>query len=1267
MRHLTLACLLLSLGCASVSSVSLKKPSGGDAAQLAAAGDAFYSAKDAATMKEAVAKALVAAPDAALSHELAAQYALLDGDERAAVSHLIAALTDETDADAILHMKLLFSLDWTGEETSRIQALLDALSQSSGSAEIRAYAAFRLTSLRRDLGGNEDEALARIHGRLPLAIIGSWDNDQGKGFDIPQPPENEPFDEKAEYEGMLRKVRWREDVPQGSGGVYQLREALQPSRFALAYATGVFNLSAPGTVELRLRTGDPYKVWVDGTLVAAVREVREYMFDQAVIPVQLAAGNHRVLIKSAGRDDNGWFLSARVTGPHGEDLPALSLLTANASTKETVAPQQKPIAPESLVDVRVSHLTAGSRADALRALWFRQAVGGAQAVREAERFVTSAPGSVFGRYNLALSLWSNAESGRASDVLLKLSSEVGKDLVTIASAHARLQSQQGLRQRARADLLALSQEHDVPTVHRELYILFDAEDWTEDECAEADKLSALTPGNAYATVRAAACQRKLGRDDKVESLLRAQLQLTPGDVSVLRELQDWARNRGRDRISEWAARELLTRYPQQVGSYVTLADVLERRQAYDEAASLLRSAMALSPDSSVPWKQLAQMEYRRGRKAEATAAWREALERDPDDERLANRLEFVSPEKPAAWMVDVPTEREIDAWVAEARKLKPQPGANYAFVSDHEVTQYKADGSTVSLVTEVLQSFNAEGRDALLKRSLGGRVRIRVAYAVDEEGRRIEPASVRDGQVRFRSLGERSTVVLQFRRDMSPRGVLGRNLAYYWTFQGLSDQREHAKFILYVPKGLELHEFLRGNIQKKVSETEAGRRIEWAAEGVKPANYESSMPPAGEVTALLHVSSVPSWDVFAKWTEALFQDALRDSPEVRALADQLFKGVTDPNEKLLRIQTFLMKEIRYEQDYESMIAGVKPHPAPMVLERRYGDCKDKTVLFMTLAKLAGVETHYALIRTRDWGPIHQEVPEQQFNHVIVYVPEQPGIAQARYFDPTADALDLVTLRTDDVGTTTFVLNPNARTWKLQEIPYQAPELNSSTMTLDIALGEDGSASAKVNQSLVGTDGSAVRRLARNPEVFKKLVQHFANAVFSGSDVQSTDKLPDPEDVRNPAQLAISLLAPNAAQKEGNALRFKLPHDVNPANYFKQAKRQHPLVLSVPKRFRWQGSVTLANANVSRAPAAAKFESACLDYNRTVTQESGVVKFDHALTFKCERIQPDAYPAAMQAAVEVQRMLDESVVLQTGVPVKAPKKVKVAPQASQTAP
>ena len=43
----------------------------------------------------------------------------------------------------------------------------------------------------------------------------------------------------------------------------------------------------------------------------------------------------------------------------------------------------------------------------------------------------------------------------------------------------------------------------------------------------------------------------------------------------------------------------------------------------------------------------------------------------------------------------------------------------------------------------------------------------------------------------------------------------------------------------------------------------------------------------------------------------------------------------------------------------------QPTPASETLALRYGDCKDKTVLLISLLKALGVEAHPALVNTED--------------------------------------------------------------------------------------------------------------------------------------------------------------------------------------------------------------------------------------------------------------------------------------------------------------
>jgi len=127
---------------------------------------------------------------------------------------------------------------------------------------------------------------------------------------------------------------------------------------------------------------------------------------------------------------------------------------------------------------------------------------------------------------------------------------------------------------------------------------------------------------------------------------------------------------------------------------------------------------------------------------------------------------------------------------------------------------------------------------------------------------------------------------------------------------------------------------------------------------------------------------------------SLLSDEFRTSPELEALAARVILGAVMPRDKLDRLFHAVAPDIRYQQKYETTIASVRPHPAPVALERGYGDCKDKAVLLIQLGKLAGLRLPFALLRSTSAGQMQRDIPHQQFNHAIVYVPEQAGIEAA---------------------------------------------------------------------------------------------------------------------------------------------------------------------------------------------------------------------------------------------------------------------------------
>jgi len=73
-----------------------------------------------------------------------------------------------------------------------------------------------------------------------------------------------------------------------------------------------------------------------------------------------------------------------------------------------------------------------------------------------------------------------------------------------------------------------------------------------------------------------------------------------------------------------------------------------------------------------------------------------------------------------------------------------------------------------------------------------------------------------------------------------------------------------------------------------------------------------------------------------------------------------------------------------------------PSPVPQILDQRYGDCKDLSLLLHHLLGAAGIKSHLAVMRTT--GAIEKALPDfDQFDHLLLFLPEYRG---GWFIDPT---------------------------------------------------------------------------------------------------------------------------------------------------------------------------------------------------------------------------------------------------------------------------
>ena len=144
----------------------------------------------------------------------------------------------------------------------------------------------------------------------------------------------------------------------------------------------------------------------------------------------------------------------------------------------------------------------------------------------------------------------------------------------------------------------------------------------------------------------------------------------------------------------------------------------------------------------------------------------------------------------------------------------------------------------------------------------------------------------------------------------------------------------------------------------------------------------------------IQLTSFVSWEQIGRWYASLEKDRRAPSPEVRAKAAELTKGLNTDLDKVQALYDFVAKNFRYV----SLSLGVgryQPHAASDVLHNQYGDCKDKHTLLASLLEAEGMHASSVLINSS--RKLDPDVPSpSQFDHVITLLPDDQ--AQRRSLD-----------------------------------------------------------------------------------------------------------------------------------------------------------------------------------------------------------------------------------------------------------------------------
>jgi hypothetical protein len=172
-------------------------------------------------------------------------------------------------------------------------------------------------------------------------------------------------------------------------------------------------------------------------------------------------------------------------------------------------------------------------------------------------------------------------------------------------------------------------------------------------------------------------------------------------------------------------------------------------------------------------------------------------------------------------------------------------------------------------------------------------------------------------------------------------------------------------------------------LEPQIREVGAYREYLLDRRHVPPRLLDGNLPSWYSPFSWVQFSDFATWSDVAAWGHALFRPPERVPGEIDSVLAVIRSRSATVADRVVGALRFVQDEVRYLA-VSIGINALVPQPPTTVMRRRFGDCKDKSLLLMTMLRELGVESSPALVSTRYGGHLDDFHPTAQvFDHVIV--------------------------------------------------------------------------------------------------------------------------------------------------------------------------------------------------------------------------------------------------------------------------------------------
>ncbi len=375
------------------------------------------------------------------------------------------------------------------------------------------------------------------------------------------------------------------------------------------------------------------------------------------------------------------------------------------------------------------------------------------------------------------------------------------------------------------------------------------------------------------------------------------------------------------------------------------------------------------------------------------------------------------------------------------------------------------------------------------------------------------------------------------------------------------------------------------------------------------------------------------WRAIGQWTTTLEANRPDPSPEIAAQTQSLIAGAPDFYSKLSRITEYIQKNIRYFIVMRG-IGGLQANHAADIFRNRYGDCKDKTTLLISMLQAAGIHAFYMPVDSRR-GVVDPDVPSLIGNHMITAIELPPDLHDPRLkaivkandgkryliFDPTDERTPVGNLPSEEQGS--YGILAAGVSSQIIALPVLDPDANGSERKGVFTLAPDGTLTGSVDSFSIGPKGADLREFLKYTDD-KERREYWEKSVAATLPGVTLDafQFVQPADLDRPIEFHYKVTARQYSHQAGPLLlvrprvvgSYALPFDDKP--------RIYPIDLDATGR--WRDSFDIAippGYVVDETPDPVAIDVDFASYHSSVSAKENLLHYEREYVVRQVEIPP----------------------------------------------